>query len=176
MDSTRPGGLDFVHYFDYLRTARDRLLGWVGDQDQDVYVQPFPFGWRSIRATLLHIAASEWGYTQRLAGRDVAPADAPFTPERQPEFEPFRTAWNRQSDTTRDVLSNLGDLERPVTYTSRLFGTRSRVRTTAGGIAAQLLFHEIHHRAQVMAMLRQMGVQAENLDYSVLGFEWTPLT
>lgn len=167
--------MDFVHYFDYLRTARDRLLGWVGDQPREAYVRSFPIGWGSVRATLLHIAASEWGYTQRLGGNDVAPADAPFTAERQPEFEPFRAAWDRQSVTTRDVLSNLGDPERPVSYTSRLFGPRSRVQTTAGGIAAQLLFHEIHHRAQVMAMLRQMGVNAENLDYSVLGFAWTPL-
>ena len=50
-----------------------------------------------------------------------------------------------------------------------------RIRTTAGGIAGQLMFHEVHHRAQVMAMLRQVGVAAENLDYSVLQFERTPV-
>ena len=48
-----------------------------------------------------------------------------------------------------------------------------RVGATAGGIAGQLLFHEVHHRAQVMAMLRQAGVAAENLDYSVLMWERT---
>ncbi len=46
----------------------------------------------------------------------------------------------------------------------------------AGRIAGQLLFHEVHHRAQVMAMLRQVGVKAENLDYSVLIFERIPIT
>lgn len=50
-----------------------------------------------------------------------------------------------------------------------------RVRTVAGGIAGQLLFHEIHHRLQVMPMLRQAGVAAENLDYSLLMEERTPL-
>ena len=49
-----------------------------------------------------------------------------------------------------------------------------RIRTTTGGIAAQLLFHEIHHRAQAMAMLRQLGVPAQDLDYSFLMYEWTP--
>jgi uncharacterized damage-inducible protein DinB len=28
-----------------------------------------------------------------------------------------------------------------------------------------MLMHEIHHRAQAMAMLRQLGVEAQNLDY-----------
>ena len=50
-----------------------------------------------------------------------------------------------------------------------------RTRTTAEGIAGQLLFHEVHHRAQVMAMLRQAGVAAENLDYSGLVWERTPI-
>jgi uncharacterized damage-inducible protein DinB len=50
-----------------------------------------------------------------------------------------------------------------------------RIRTVAGGIAGQLLFHEIHHRAQVMAMRHQVGVKAENLDYSLLMMERSPL-
>jgi uncharacterized damage-inducible protein DinB len=50
-----------------------------------------------------------------------------------------------------------------------------RVRATAGGIAGQMLFHEVHHRAQVMAMLRQVGVAAENLDYSVLIWDRIPI-
>jgi uncharacterized damage-inducible protein DinB len=33
-----------------------------------------------------------------------------------------------------------------------------------------------HHRAQVMAMLRQAGAKAENLDYSLLMEERTPVT
>jgi uncharacterized damage-inducible protein DinB len=35
-------------------------------------------------------------------------------------------------------------------------------------IATQLLLHEVHHRAQAMAMLRQLGIAAQDLDY--LGF------
>jgi uncharacterized damage-inducible protein DinB len=28
-----------------------------------------------------------------------------------------------------------------------------------------MLLHEVHHRAQAMATLRQLGVEAQNLDY-----------
>jgi uncharacterized damage-inducible protein DinB len=38
---------------------------------------------------------------------------------------------------------------------------------TLGDIATQLVLHEVHHRAQAMAMLRQFGVAAQNLDYYI---------
>ncbi|MDR7447369.1 MAG: DinB family protein, partial [Armatimonadota bacterium] len=55
-------------------------------------------------------------------------------------------------------------------YVSTFGGRKRRYRTTAAGVALQLLFHEVHHRAQVRFMLRQLGFDATNLDYSVLAF------
>lgn len=45
----------------------------------------------------------------------------------------------------------------------------------AGEIALHMALHEVHHRSQVMAMLRRCGVRAETLDDSFLAFERTPL-
>jgi uncharacterized damage-inducible protein DinB len=36
---------------------------------------------------------------------------------------------------------------------------------TKADLATQMLLHEVHHRAQAMATLRQLGVEAQNLDY-----------
>lgn len=169
------GAVDFVHFFDYLVLARGRLLEWVRGQPPAAYTQPFPFGLGSIRATLLHTAAAEWGYAQRLAGRDYTPADNPFTVEQIPGLEAFAAAWARQAPATRTALQDLGDPGRRIEYVSRITTPPARVRTTAAGIAGQLLFHEVHHRAQVMAMLRQRGVGAQDLDYSILRWERSPL-
>ncbi len=167
--------VDFAHFYDYLVNARSKLLTWVREQPPPVYTQAFPIGRGSIRATLVHTAAAEWGYTQRLTGKDFGPSDNPFTVERYPEFGAFEEAWDRQRPVTRQALVNLGDPARSIEAVSRVVTPPMRIRTTAGGIAGQLLFHEVHHRAQVMAMLRQVGVKAENLDYSVLMFERTAL-
>ncbi len=48
---------------------------------------------------------------------------------------------------------------------------RRGIKTTAGA-ATQLLFHEVHHRAQVMAMLRHIGTPLQGLDYSLLKWQW----
>jgi uncharacterized damage-inducible protein DinB len=124
---------------------------------------------------LVHIAEREWGYAQRLAGTDYQRSDLAFTEARYPEFEGFAPAWMRQAPATREVLTCVDDPTRSIEYVSRLIVPPMRTRTTAGGIAGQLLFHEVHHRAQVMAMLRQVGVAAENLDYSILVWERTPI-
>ena len=171
--STPP--VNFAYFFDYLVTARAKLLDWVRGQPAEVYTRTFAIGLGSIRATLLHVAASEYGYVQRLSGRDYDIKDNPFTAERLPELEPFLAAWDRQRPITREALAALDDPGRPIEYVARFFTPPVRIRTVAGGIAGQLLFHEVHHRAQVMAMLRQAGVKAENLDYSVLMVERLPL-
>ncbi len=171
--STSP--VDFAHFFDYLVEARGRLLEWVRAQPPEVFTQLFSIGKGSIRVTLVHIAAAEWGYVQRLRGEDYGPGDNPFTVEKLPEYDGFAEAWKRQAPITRETLVRLDDPARPIEYVSRVFGPPTRIRTTAGGIAGQLLFHEVHHRAQVMAMLRQVGVKAEDLDYSILIYERTIL-
>lgn len=167
--------MDYAHFFDYIVSARGKLLDWVRAQPSQVYTRKFPLGLGTIQATLLHTASAEWAYVRRLSGRDVSLGESPFTEERQPEFEPFAKAWAQQAPATREALVNLGDPGRSVEFTSKMGPKPMRVRATAGGIAGQLLFHEVHHRAQVMAMLRQAGVAAQNLDYSVLMWERTPL-
>jgi uncharacterized damage-inducible protein DinB len=168
--------VDFAYFFDYLALARGKLLGWIHEQPPAVYTRTFEIGLGSIRATLLHVASSEFGYARRLRGRGSEPENNPFTIERLPDLEPFVEAWERQRPETRAALANVGDPSRPVEYIPTFIKPPIRVRTVAAGIAGQLLFHEIHHRAQVMAMLRQAGAKAENLDYSLLMEERTPVT
>jgi uncharacterized damage-inducible protein DinB len=173
-----PMEIDMPRAFEYLTAARGRLLGWVRDLEVErsgAYAQPFPFGLGSIRSTLLHVAAAEWAYVERLAGRDFPLTDSPFTPDRLPEFEPFARAWDAQAVRTAAAIRALGDPARPVEFISRAGPAPVRARTTAGEIALHMVLHEVHHRAQVMAMLRMSGVRAENLDYSFVAFVRTPL-
>lgn len=168
--------IDMTRVFDYLAAARGRLLGWVRDLERErpgTYVQSFPIGLGSMRVTLLHMAAAEWAYVERLAGRDFPLGDSPFTPERILELEPLVRAWQAQAPRTAAAITSIGDPTRTVEFISQ-FGP-ARVRTTAAEITLHMALHEVHHRSQVMAMLRRCGVRAENLDYSFLAFDRTPL-
>jgi uncharacterized damage-inducible protein DinB len=165
-------GISPAEAYEYLVLARSKLLGWVRQLSDEQYAREFPIGHRSVRATLVHVASAEWGYVRRLRGEPVPPiAERPFSRFNAEPFGPFETAWADQAQETRAALQEVQDWSRPVEYVSRFGGRDRRYRTTAAGIATQLLFHEVHHRAQVMFMLRQMGYPAENLDYSVLAFQ-----
>jgi uncharacterized damage-inducible protein DinB len=161
-----------VHLYGYLEVARGRLLGWVRGLTDEQYAREFPFGHRSIRATLVHTASAEWAYGRRLRGEEVPPPDArPLARFAHTGPDLLAQAWAEVAAQTRQTLEAIADWTAPVEYTA-LDG--SRIRTTAGGIAAQMLFHEVHHRAQVMVMLRHCGIPAQDLDYSILMFERLP--
>jgi uncharacterized damage-inducible protein DinB len=171
-----PPRVDFVHFFDYLVLARAPLLDRIGSQPDELYTRAYPFGLGSIRATLIHVADTEWGYVQRLTGRDYTREESPFTEARYLGLALFAAAWRAHEPATRQALAAVDDPSRPVAYVSRNVTPSQRVRTTAGGLAGQLLFHEVHHRAQVMVMLRLAGVPVQDLDYSRLVWERAPET
>jgi uncharacterized damage-inducible protein DinB len=164
---------DLVQYFDYLCLAREKLFGWVRSQPAQVYTRSFPVGLGSISATLVHTARSQWAYTQWLCGRNVTQADNPLQMDKQPEFEQLVATWTGMNPQTRQVLAGF-DRGRRIEWTPSLIKPPIRIRITGGILAGQLLFHEMHHRSQVMTMLRHVGVAAENLDYAVLMSEPPP--
>jgi len=166
-----------IHLYEYLVTARAKLLDWLRPLTLEQYTKEFPFGLKTLRDTLVEIPLAEWGYIRRMREEPVAlksQEEHPFWKYYDTGFAPLEAAWKELAEDTRQTLRRITDWSKPVEWTT--YGDQKfRVRAITGGIAGQLLFHEIHHRAQAMAMLRQLGVPAENLDYSLLVYERTKL-
>jgi uncharacterized damage-inducible protein DinB len=156
--------------YEYLVKARAKLLDWVRPLTMEQYTKEFPFGRKTIRDTLVEIPHAEWLYGMRLIGEPTPPREEqPFVTYYQTAVAPLETAWRELEDRTRRILREQQDWTRPVEYIVRPPNRpAARIHTTAGGVATQMICHEVHHRAQVMAMLRQFGIAAENLDYSAL--------
>ncbi len=159
--------IDFARVYDIHAQARAKLFDRIRPLGQEQYTREFPFAHRSLRATLHEIATTEWWLAARLREE---PMPRPFSWEDLPinqhaTFAELERAWTEQAPRTRATLADLTDLDKVVE--SRMYG-RKRVRilrTTKRVIATQLLLHEVHHRAQAMAMLRHLGVEAQDLDY-----------
>jgi len=158
--------MEFVRVYDVLSRARETLFGWIRPLSQDQYTQPFPFGGRSVRGTMVEIARAELFLAMRIREQPLPPfTDWPISAERQPTFPDLERAWGVQSQQTRATLAETTDWERAVTSRVVRPDRTSLLTATKGDLALQLLMHEVHHRAQAMAMLRQLGVEAQNLDY-----------
>jgi uncharacterized damage-inducible protein DinB len=174
--SDAQAGFNPAHLYEYLANARIKLLGWVRPLTLEQYTKEFSIGKKTLRDTLVHTAASEWSYIRRIREEPIAQKsqeDHPFWKYYQTGFAPLEAAWRELTEDTRRTLRRITDWSKPVEYTT--IDSKFRIRAVTGGIAGQLLFHEMHHRAQAMAMLRQLGVPAENLDYSILAYERTEL-
>lgn len=163
--------------YDYLVAARQRLFDWIRPLTREQYEREFPIGMKTIHATLAHVASAEWAYGRRLQGHPAAISESPYLPEKVPSFADLEAAWTRMAGETRALLTEITDGDAPVEYRVHAQGPGGpavRITTTRAGLASQLVLHEVHHRAQVMTMLREMGVAAQNLDYSTLMFDRRP--
>ncbi len=162
----------FVTMYDYLSKARERLFDWIRPLSQEQYTREFPYALKTVRATVLEMARAEWSYGKRIRNIPVAIGDAPFTPEKMPTFAEAEAAWRKLAPETRAVLDQITDGNQPVEYRFAPPNAPAvRIRTTAAGIASQMVFHEVHHRSQAMSMLKQLGVTAQNLDYATFMFD-----
>lgn len=168
-------GLGFTpaEIYEYLVKARQKLLDWVRPLTLEQYTQEFPFGKKTIRDTLVEIPLAEWNYGTRLIGESIPPRDQhPIVRYYQTAFAPLEDAWDELAERTRGILRDERDWARVIEYVARPANRPPiRIRATAGGLATQLIVHEVHHRAQVMAMLRQLSIAAQDLDYSILMFQ-----
>jgi uncharacterized damage-inducible protein DinB len=162
-----------VRIYDYLAQARQKLFGWIRPLSQEQYTQEFPFGLKTLRATLVEMARAEWLYMRRLSGEQIPPrAEWPISEEKQPTFGVVEAAWIAQEPRTRALLGGITDWQQQREWPSIMSPPGKRVVMSAplADLATQMVLHEVHHRAQAMAMLRQLGVAAQNLDYGIFTF------
>lgn len=167
----------YATMYDYLVRARERMFDWVRPLEPAQYLHIFPHAKETIHATMVHTAGAEWAYGRRLRGEPVVPADNPFSTEKMAAFAQVEGAWRALAGDTRALLEQTADWDAPVEYRIYPQGTGSpalRIRATKAGVALQMILHEVHHRSQVMSMLRLLGTPAQNLDFSALMFERQP--
>lgn len=164
--------MNSVAIYDYLTLSRSRLLDTIRPLGPESYEREFPIGPGSLSRALTHIFISEWYYIERLERREVPPyARWAIRDENPPPFSELESIWRDQAGTTRAALGGVRDWDEAIEYRVTLDDGRPViVAASAHGLFTQLCFHEVHHRAQALNMLRHLDVPAEELDYNTLMF------
>ncbi|MGH2403627.1 MAG: DinB family protein [bacterium] len=154
----------------YLTDTRRRWMERVRGLSAEQYEQEFPFGLKSVRRTVHHMAGAEWFVLGQLRGR---PGSAnPFSYTRHRDAPSLEAAWQQFEPRTVEIIEGEPDWSRAIEITV-IIPTRQTfvVKTTAIKVFTQFCYHEIHHRSQVMAMLRQLSAPIETLDFLMLTAE-----
>ena len=160
--------------YDYLVLSRQRVFEKVRGLDAEQYARQFPIGVGSLGGTLAHVMSSEWYYVQRMLGRDVPPYEQwPIRSEDPPPFAALEAAWARQVADTRAAIDATRDAwDEPLAYrVTNDEGRRMIVSASPADQFTQLVLHEVHHRAQAVNMLRQLGAGSlGDLDFNWMMF------
>lgn len=156
--------------YDYLVLSRAWVLDRCRGLPVELHSRRFPIGMGSLDRILTHIVISEWYYIERLEGRHVEPYDQwPVRAESPPPLATIESMWKAQEAGTRAAMAAVRDWDGLVEYrVVRDDGRRQVVTASKMDLAVQLVLHEVHHRAQVLNILRQAGVEVVDLDYNTM--------
>ncbi|MBI3997876.1 MAG: DinB family protein, partial [Armatimonadetes bacterium] len=162
--------LEPLDHYRYLTEARHRLLDRVRTLSPEQYEREFPFGLKTVRRTLHHMAGAEWFVLGQLRGWPQG--DNPVSLRRVLDASALDAAWRDLEPSTIELITGEPDWDRPLEITVIIPSRQAfQVRTTALRVFTQFCYHEVHHRSQVMAMLRQLGSPVETIDFLLLTAE-----
>ena len=154
--------------YDYLTQSRARVLDQARALPTDAHSREFPVGLGTLLRTLTHIMICEWAYIERMAGRAVPTyAQWPIRDENPPPLPELEQLWAEQAELTRAVIASVSDWDAPIEYRVAKDDGRAQVVTTSpSDLFTQLALHEVHHRAQALNILRQLGADAGEIDFN----------
>ncbi len=156
--------------YDYLTRSRKRVFDWVRPLSAEQYAQEFQIGLGSLARTLTHMLLDEWYYVQRMERNELLPYEQwPIRAEKPLAFAELERAWSEQAERTRSALQAVRDWGEEFDYrVTDDDGKLMNVTVSASDIFTHMTVHEAHHRAQVMNMLRHLGVTTDAIDYDAL--------
>lgn len=164
--------MDPLRIYDYLVLSRQQIFAAVRPRTAEEYGRQFAIGLGTLGRTLTHIMICESTYVLRIEGRPVPPYEQfPIQDEDPPPFPVLEAEWNQQAGRTRAVLAAVGDWNAEIEYRSMWGDPPPIIIASAADLFTQLAFHEVHHRAQAMNMLRQLGAALDDIDYNTLMFQ-----
>jgi len=166
-----------VKIYDYLIQSRERVFEAVRPLTPEQWGRRFNFGLNTIGSTLTHNLTSEWFYFERFAGKVIPPySQWPIQYEKPPTFAIVEATWRPQQARVRELIASERDWNRRIEYDTFAddAGRRFHVNITSGDLLTQLALHEVHHRAQIMTMLRELGngvAPLQDIDYNALMYD-----
>ncbi|HEX2619946.1 MAG TPA: DinB family protein [Phototrophicaceae bacterium] len=165
---------------DYIRTIIDhnytrhrQLWDSVMTLTDEQYVQPVDYSLGSVRNHMVHLASVDQRWISRING--VSTSDAPTVPDRL-RFEAFptrqsaRQKWDEVENRVIQTVMDLDDeaLDRVIQFEVRRdSGVTIQARNTVWQILAHIVNHGTDHRAQVLAILHQMGAPTFEQDLMI---------
>jgi uncharacterized damage-inducible protein DinB len=141
--------------FRYHTWANQRLIDICAALSADQLATGSPTAYGTIRDTLAHLVGAEGSFTFALTGRWVDPPLERGAPIELAEL-------SRRAGRTGEALAAAAGRTR-ASRVLRMQRRGAERRIPAAAVMAQALYHAGEHRAQVVALLGQLGIRPPDL-------------
>ena len=160
--------------FEYDRWANNRVFQAASTLSAEQFTRDLGGGFRSVRDTLVHILAGEWGWLTYW--KEVSPGsaflndlwdgiDAVFNPDRFPDFPAVKSKWAELEEQQLEFVNAV---------TNESLKKMLPVRTTQLSLAnllQHLANHSTYHRGQVALMMQQLAAKPIPTDFALFLLE-----
>ena len=156
---------NFRHLYEYhLTTNRKIWDDCIVPLDQEKFVQKVEYSVGSVRNHIVHMLNVDSVWFSDLRGEEPTDleGEGQFT-----QKEEIRTAWDDVEAKMRDYLANLKDEDlqtRPLT-------NEEDKDLTVWQVLIHVANHGTDHRAQLLALLNQLGVRTFPQDYVFFAYD-----
>ena len=149
---------DLETLYEYGNWANRKLFQVISQVTPEQFTQPVAGSYGSIRNTMVHAVSAEWGWLSRCGGRERGPA---LKPADYPTVESLMETCSNVEVYVREFLSRLkdNDLSRNVEYVGA-----EKCSMPLGELMQHAANHGVHHRGQVVLLLRVLGYTPGNFD------------
>lgn len=151
---------DLTTLFDYSYWANAGLHDVVSQLTTEQFTKHVAGSYGSIRNTMVHMLSAEWGWLERCGGAARGPA---LNAQDYPTATSLFDRWHDVEARVREFLSTLHDedLARRVEFA---IGSGARQSMALGQLLHHAAIHGVHHRGQVVLLLRTLGQVPGNFD------------
>lgn len=165
---------DIQLLYEYDRWANARVFDAAATLSNEQFTRDLGGAFRSVRDTLVHIVASEWGwltYWQESAPTSAGfvelwnRCEALFHDEQFPNCATLRAKWSEVERAQGDFVERLtdDDLKRRLPL--------PRGRASLAHLMQHMANHATYHRGQISLMMRQLGAKPSGTDFDDFAVE-----
>jgi uncharacterized damage-inducible protein DinB len=155
----------FRHFYDYHFAENRKLWDFATQLSHEQFIQPMDYSHRSVRDQILHLINCEDVWFSELQG--VEPSE-PLPPTNSDDRESIRAHWNKVEQNIRDYLATLRD---DILFDKPIKEPEEDKDLIVWQVLLHVVNHATDHRAQILRLLNDLGVQTTWQDYIFYVYE-----
>jgi uncharacterized damage-inducible protein DinB len=149
----------FRHFYNYHFAENRKIWDHVASLSHEQFAQPVDYSHGSVRDQIVHLIDAEDVWFSELRGADPS---EPIPPADVDDRDAIRTHWDKVEKNIRGYLAELRD---DMLFTRPITEPEEDKVLSVWQVLLHVVNHATDHRAQLLRVLHDLGVETTSQDY-----------